>query len=1341
MEPRPISVILTQTWALIRRYYINIYHHPFGSLFRNILWPIAILVLAYNFYLGSSLLSISMELNIKVLPLVTTIFTFLLTALHVHTFSGWLVANKATGMKSLMISMGLKQISWYLGNCVSFLLLILPANLVFAILTAVYFLPELTIPLIVLYLLFTFHLTGAIFALTSPIRSSALVSIITIFTALESQLHVAILWIMRRSSERMQGFVLFFASLSPYESIRIFSISHSCENCTKHLNQDDLVSQPDYLIFLAMGFWTIIAFAFARWFDEVCPWQSDTAVKSPLFCFNMFASDLNSDTDAEPIHPDPRYFERANSNRPIGIRIRKLFKSFNNLPVVRDISFNIYKGETTLLLGHNGAGKTTLMNMILGKLTPNSGKVLIESNGQLRNSDNIDGLGVGFCPQTSVSDDFLNVYQHLELFYDIKSANLPAWQREGHIKQTIDDVSLTNHIYKCPQELSGGMKRKLSLAMAFVGKSSILILDEPSSGLDPDSRVFVWDAIRRYRQDRTVLLSTQHMEEADYLGDRIAIMSEGNIICCGSTNFLNNIFGGGYKLRVECSVSENKNILAFIHKHFPKARVPESEQIAAPTISSGTDSVQDMVVELVDDKSRDYESHLIKLLEEIETNSKEMSIKSYGLKSSSIEDVMLHTSRHLPTKIDNTVSVSIKSGGNRDKLTNFIEAPKTSFCSKHLLFLHAMLMKNIKTIKNDWLNYIFFRIAFASLATGFSMYSLDPHQKKFESSFVDVAIVFHYINYPAIENGSKFKIMQLTSRTNIYVYWLAQLMIDFISIAIAVTVSIASLLIINPAYEFDGSATTVYLLISAGVALFGISSALLAYIISTMLTNGRRGAENFFLILSIPAFVSIFWTIITLTVTKDLSSYVDISNYMFAALIPPTSLQYIYHGLATQCYIKQVICEPPKRISPVVFGFAGLIGQIIFFSLVLLVIEYYNINLWLHFKKKCGCLCFWSRNQTSFVRRQEMDSDVMEEAKKAQSLVSNSRTNPISREAYSLVAADLQKSYTRDFNVIDRLSFTVNRRECFGLLGVNGAGKSTTFSMLVAEAAPDAGTIWLNGHFIEEDINEYRNKIGYDPQSNPDMFLTAEETLILMARLRRIHERSIPGLVSMMLEVLEMSEHRNKIARDLSGGTQRKLALGMSLMGCPRILALDEPTAGVDPVARRGIWLLLRALRMQSGCSIIISSHAMEECEAICDRISIMAQGNLRCIGSFLHLRSRFSQGCSVRLQFSSIGGISDAEAHNKIVQEVLRSLTLSLGTSVKLSDTNVNSATFNISDKTMKHSTIFKILREFKKKFPNLNYMVNDSSLEDIFIALAREQQENEQKQAQPSRLTGGFC
>lgn len=210
------------------------------------------------------------------------------------------------------------------------------------------------------------------------------------------------------------------------------------------------------------------------------------------------------------------------------------------------------------------------------------------------------------------------------------------------------------------------------------------------------------------------------------------------------------------------------------------------------------------------------------------------------------------------------------------------------------------------------------------------------------------------------------------------------------------------------------------------------------------------------------------------------------------------------------------------------------------------------------------------------------------------------------------MGVDLSKSHTPGVKAIDHLSFGAKKGECFGLLGVNGAGKTTTFSMIAREFLPDSGCIWTGPM---EDL-------GYDPQCNPEMLLTVEQALYLMARLRRVAERNIAALVRGAIDILELIEHSHKVARSLSGGSKRKLYLAMSLIGHTSLLVLDEPTAGVDPMARRNVWLLLKSLRRNNQASIVVSSHVMEECEAICDRMAIMARGKLRCVGTLLHLRS-----------------------------------------------------------------------------------------------------------------------
>lgn len=210
-----------------------------------------------------------------------------------------------------------------------------------------------------------------------------------------------------------------------------------------------------------------------------------------------------------------------------------------------------------MLLGHNGAGKTTLIDIISGHNKKTSGLVQIDGY-------NIDShpsearRRVGFCPQFDVLFERLTVEEHLFFYGIVKGAR-------DELKQEIEELLLQSgldvHRRKLSKALSGGYKRKLSLAIAMIAKSKVLILDEPTSGMDPESRRKVWDFLQLIRHDRLILMTTHHMEEADALGDRIAVMSSGQVKCCGSALFLKKVFNAGYHLRI--SKSHNWNQVAF----------------------------------------------------------------------------------------------------------------------------------------------------------------------------------------------------------------------------------------------------------------------------------------------------------------------------------------------------------------------------------------------------------------------------------------------------------------------------------------------------------------------------------------------------------------------------------------------------------------------------------------------------------------------------------------------------------------------------------------------------------------------------------------------------------
>lgn len=195
-------------------------------------------------------------------------------------------------------------------------------------------------------------------------------------------------------------------------------------------------------------------------------------------------------------------------------------------------------------MGHNGAGKTTTISLLTGLLSKSSGDVKIYGMDLNEDIDEIRKY-TGLCSQKDILYDNLTVEEHLRFVGDIKQVKREDLEKE--LVETLEKCKLTSEKDKQAGILSGGFKRKLSLGMSLIGGSKIVYLDEPTSGLDPVSRQAIWDILEQIRkEERTIILTTHFLDEADRLADRISIMSRGQLLCMGSSNFIKKNFGEGY---------------------------------------------------------------------------------------------------------------------------------------------------------------------------------------------------------------------------------------------------------------------------------------------------------------------------------------------------------------------------------------------------------------------------------------------------------------------------------------------------------------------------------------------------------------------------------------------------------------------------------------------------------------------------------------------------------------------------------------------------------------------------------------------------------------------------
>uniref|UniRef100_A0A673D0D2 P-type phospholipid transporter n=1 Tax=Sphaeramia orbicularis TaxID=375764 RepID=A0A673D0D2_9TELE len=226
---------------------------------------------------------------------------------------------------------------------------------------------------------------------------------------------------------------------------------------------------------------------------------------------------------------------------------------------------------------------------------------------------------------------------------------------------------------------------------------------------------------------------------------------------------------------------------------------------------------------------------------------------------------------------------------------------------------------------------------------------------------------------------------------------------------------------------------------------------------------------------------------------------------------------------------------------------------------------------------------------------------------------------------------DLTKVYPRKSTpAVDRLCVGVPAAECFGLLGINGAGKTTTFKMLTGDIPVSSGEAFLNGYSIRTEMRDVHQNMGYCPQFDAiDDLLTGREHLEFYARLRGVPEKEVAMVAEWGIQKLGLVKYSTKSAGTYSGGNKRKLSTAMALIGCPPVIFLDEPTTGMDPKARRFLWDCILSV-IREGRSVILTSHSMEECEALCTRMAIMVNGRFKCLGSIQHLKNRFGDGYTV---------------------------------------------------------------------------------------------------------------
>ncbi|KAH0557433.1 hypothetical protein KQX54_005911 [Cotesia glomerata] len=1181
--------------------------------------------------------------------------------------------------------------------------------------------------------------------------------------------------------------------------------------------------------------------------------------RNPFYCFQrkrLNKIDNEEDLDGfNNTNVDRKEFEVVPKGSLVsGIKIRELKKVyttdwFRNTKVhaLKGISLDFYKSQITALLGHNGAGKTTMMSILSGLTDSSEGVVFI--NGQnIATNPKVISNNIGLCPQENMVFPDLNVYQQLLFFGTLKGKTKSKAQLKEEVEILLTKVNLTDKKYAFPNQLSGGQKRRLCLAMAVIGDANVLILDEPTSGMDAESKREVWDIILKMRGEKTIIISTHDMEEADILGDRISIMHSGNVKCYGTSMFLKNLYGNG---QIEITLSTEQ--------WFDVRNISNEIGIIVEVLNQN-DRKTVLTVPRV--------NKLPQALDKLEASKKKLGITGISVSMITLEQVFLQVTRENSDVIDSSDSIEsfkktqgfafyiqtfmaflvkkiifarknpwnflislilpclaavlilldhgVSSGSNKftpltldnyQHSTAFVYAENDTFSSKYkdtieyyrsnaiiaprnISLTDTLLMlanNDLSTYRNKLIVSAEFNGTNNISANGFysgsallsipitincitntllkaltddSSYGIEAYAQSLPDIdklkqppmlntdvtlsmivFLAPAIAM-YVTPPLTESLSGIKQLQLMTGAPALMYWAATFFFDLIQYIVSVLLLLATFIFIDKTlgteyYHLEEIGIFVGLLL-----LFGISVLPFVYLTSFLKKTLNSTIIAFCVAPLVLTAVELILFAFSMEVKHDaFKIFRKIQSNLFL-LIPHVSFIYghlsFHNSLIQNARCRRMpnkllevscingfdpccgmdcfngVCKKPMSYFDDLFDILPSLRKsmayltclpVIFFTIIALLEMKIFAELTAMFRRR-------KTNKSSITGIDEMvlkeKSIVFEEISK----LMRKQKNQMYQSENIFFVQELEKYYG-NFQAVKGINFRVKKGECFGLLGVNGAGKSTTFRMLTGASIKTNGSMYLKDNNISTERIKYLMQMGYCPQQDAiiDTF-NSWDHLYLFAKLRGIPSSQIDSIVKKWILKLNLTACANQPSVNYTAGNKRRLNIAMALMGNPPLVLLDEPTTGVDPAARRSLWNTLKSCQ-NIGQSIILTSHSMEECEVLCNRLVIMVGGKIVCIGASQELKQRFGAGYNIHIKLLPDHNNSDIETIKLKVESNFP---------CKLTDENNGFLGYHITDPDVTWTAMYTVMNELKNSIDCIeDFVVLSSTLEQLFIQFAR--------------------
>uniref|UniRef100_A0A8B9FXY2 ABC transporter domain-containing protein n=1 Tax=Amazona collaria TaxID=241587 RepID=A0A8B9FXY2_9PSIT len=905
--------------------------------------------------------------------------------------------------------------------------------------------------------------------------------------------------------------------------------------------------------------------------------------------------------------------------------IKKAYKQKDKrIEALRGLSLSIYEGQITALLGHSGSGKTALLNVLSGFSKPSAGSAMIYNHkvSEVWDMEGIQAM-VGICPQLNLHFEALTVKENLRTFAHIKGIQQKEVEQE--VRKVLTMLDLTDLQDVHADALSGGQRRKLSLGIAILGNPQVLLLDEPTAGLDPCSRHHVWTLLKERQAGRVTLFTTQSMEEADaHAGDFLLQSSH---------------MGPTMMMHIN-DLCDPELISSLVRQYIPNAVLKGQKQgeLCYMLPLENTDSFPDLFSRL--------------------ESSLSQGVVNYEVSRTTLEEVFLKLEgEEAIGQEGKTVTLICKSDGDLEEkdqsLLVFSEHGSTAVSGMELWRQQVCAVMRVRffKLKHEGKSLrsilLFFGIFILPVMMIFIAFQLWDSSSKWEIT------ASSYFLPTAEKMQDKSSNLLLVNDTGSEIEdFLAALKTQNIIPEITLEKNITSIPLYNGAIKIslEGKSYRFTVMCSAEpINCFPVLVNILSNTFLRLFNSTARFRTQSPEMKSDIFFICLSYMLILAAGLPPHFAMSSMEDYKLQA-----RAQLRLAGLFPSAYwCGQALVDVPLfwTLLCLMFGVLLLFNRICPLQASALLSL---VNRFLHpliVKSECDpyihCVIF-----ALLLRCLEMRSGGaatrLDPIFRSRGFISHF----ISSQESAIVVNSVRKEYEdkkassvfkkRKKVAVKNLSFTVKKGEVLGLLGPNGAGKSTTINMISGHITATAGE-------VGDSFGSIPGYLGCCPQQDPLWpDLTVHQHLQVYAAVRGMRKEDAAVTISRIENALDLQKHLRTPARRLSAGEARKLCFALSILGGPVVMLWDEPSVGMDLKGQRRMWKVIQTAMKSKEHAAILSTQYLEEAAAMCDRVAILVSGQLRYIGSLEDLKSK--SGTSYHLEVK----MTDPEQSDALHAEVL---------------------------------------------------------------------------------------